>query len=132
MSTAEQLASTVSLYERLGGTPGIQTLVEDVFAAHCENPILNKRFLPYAADVEKKAVALNHLCMFLEAGTGGPGVYEGRPMAEAHRGMNISGEEYLAAVDDIMAALRKHNASEETQTEMLNTLYAIKDDIMRQ
>ena len=36
---------------------------------------------------------------FLAQGSGGPANYTGRSMLDAHRGMNISGEEYLAAVE---------------------------------
>jgi hypothetical protein len=37
---------TNTLFERLGGTPGITAIVDDVIDAHMNNPAINARFLP--------------------------------------------------------------------------------------
>lgn len=47
------------------------------------------------------------------------------------RGMNISGEEYLAAMDDIMGALDKHGMDEATKKDVLAMLFSLKPDVMR-
>ena len=75
-----------SLYERLGSTTGIHALVDDIVQAHMDNPIIQARFLPYAADPDHLRVIKGHLCAFLEAGSGGPAQYGGRSMRDAHRG----------------------------------------------
>lgn len=120
-----------SLYERLGRTEGIQALVQTVVTAHLDNPVIAKRFLPLAQDPERLAVATRHLCNFLESGAGGPAKYTGRSMPDAHRGMNISGEEYLAAIDDIMGALAKHGMDDATKKDALAMLYELKPTIVR-
>lgn len=119
-----------SLFQRLGGSTGINTLVEDIVALHMENPVIRARFRPYLDTPEKLAVTKKHLCAFIEAGTGGSATYTGRDMRNAHRGMNISEAEYLAATDDILAAMKKHGADEQTQKDVLAIAYSLKGEIL--
>jgi|GEM_PF-461264 len=119
-----------TLYTRLGSTEGISALVNDIVAAHMENPTVKARFLPYLGDPARLAVLKQHLCRFLESGSGGPAKYEGRSMPDAHRGMNINAAEYVAAIDDILAVLRKHNIDEQTQKDVLAIAYSLKGDIV--
>lgn len=119
-----------SLFQRLGGQPGIQSLVEDIVVRHMENPTIRARFRPFLETPDKLAIVKGHLCAFLEAGSGGPGAYTGRDMRAAHRGMNISEAEYMAAIDDILAALKKHAIDEQTQKDVLAIAYSLKGEIM--
>lgn len=129
MSTATT-TEAASLYERLGRAEGISVLVDDIVEAHMNNPAIQSRFLPYRSDPEKLATVKQHLRAFLAAGTGGPEQYQGRSMPETHRGMNISEYEYMAAVDDILAALRKNDIDEATRKDILAIAYSLKDEIM--
>jgi len=122
---------TPLLFERLGGTPGINALVEDIVALHMENPAIHARFRPDLDPPDKLAITKKHLCAFLEAGSGGTAQYSGRSMPDAHRGMNISEAEYMAALDDILAALRKNNIDEQAQKDVLAIAYSLKGDIIR-
>jgi hemoglobin len=119
-----------TVFERLGGTTGISNIVDDVIAAHMENPTVRVRFLPLLGDRDRLAVIAKHVCHFLEAGSGGPAAYGGRSMRDTHRGMNINAAEYLAVVDDIMKALRKNNVDEQTQKDVLAICYSLKEEIM--
>lgn len=119
-----------SLFERLGGTSGINALVEDIVALHMENPVIRARFRPYLETPDKLAVTKKHLCAFLEAGSGGTAKYAGRSMQDTHRGMNINEAEYMAATDDILAVLRRHRVDEQTQKDVLAIAYSLKGDIL--
>jgi hemoglobin len=119
-----------SLFIRLGGTSGIQTLVEDIVQKHMENPVIRARFLPILETPDKLVIVKKHLCTFLEAGSGGSAEYGGRGMREAHRGMNISEAEYMAAIDDILEVLRKHSVDGQTQSDVLAIAYSLKGDIL--
>ena len=119
-----------SLFERLGGSSGINALVEDIVALHMENPVVRARFRPYLETPEKLAVTKKHLCAFLEAGSGGSAKYAGRSMQDTHRGMNINEAEYMAVTDDILAVLRKHQIDEQTQKDVLAIAYSLKGDIL--
>lgn len=121
---------STSLFERLGGSPGINALVEDIVALHMENPVIRARFRPYLETPDKLEVTKKHLCAFLEAGSGGTAQYSGRTMRDAHRGMNINEAEYMAATDDILTVLRKHRIDEQTQKDVLAIAYSLKGDIL--
>jgi hemoglobin len=119
-----------SLFERLGGSSGINALVEDIVALHMRNPAVSPRFRPYLETPEKLAVTKKHLCAFLESGSGGSAKYTGRNMQDTHRGMNINEAEYMAVIDDILATLRKHRIDEQTQKDVLAIAYSLKGDIL--
>jgi hemoglobin len=119
-----------SLYERLGGAAGIATLVDDIVEAHMTNPTIKARFLPYREDRVTLAKVKHHTCNFFGAGSGGPEQYSGRSMPDTHRGMNISEQEYMAAVDDILGTLGKHKIDDQSRSDVLAIVYSLKDQIV--
>lgn len=129
METAT-LTHAATLFERLGGTRGINAIVNDIVALHMENPVIRARFRPYLETPDKLEITKKHLCAFLEAGSGGRAQYTGRNMVDTHRGMNINEAEYMAATDDILAALRKHGIDEQTQKDVLAIAYSLKGEIL--
>jgi hemoglobin len=120
----------VPLFERLGGSPGIERIVEEVAGRHLENPTIRARFLPFLEPPEKLLQLKVHLARFLELGSGGPQRYAGRDMKSAHRGMNVSPAEYMAAVDDIMASLVAVGIDEQTRNDVLAIAWSLKGDIV--
>ena len=122
-----EIETTASLHTRLGGADGIHQLVDDVVAAHLENPMVRTRF-EVVADLDQVKVLVRE---FFGAGSGGPETYTGKDMRAAHRGMNISEQEFLAVVDDIMGVADKHDLDEATKKDVLAILYSLKDDIIR-
>lgn len=119
-----------SLFERLGGSAGIRSLVDDIVKAHMANPSIKARFLPFLETPDRIALIKKHTCDFLEMGSGGPAKYSGRSMRDAHRGMNVSEAEYMAAVDDILGVLRDHSIDEHTQKDVLGIAYSLKGEIL--
>jgi hemoglobin len=122
--------ANATLFERLGGSRGITSLVDDIVELHMHNPVIKARFRPYLETPDKLAATKKHLCAFLEAGSGGQAQYTGRGMQAAHRGMNISEAEYMAALDDILDAMRKRNIDEQTQKDVLAIGYGLKGEIL--
>jgi len=51
-------------------------------------------------------------------------------MQEAHRGVNVSAEEHMAAIDDILATLDKHGIDDESRKEVLAIAYSLKGEII--
>ncbi len=117
---------TRSLFERLGGSSGISAIVDDIVAAHMKNPVIRARFLPYVETPDRMAIIKRHTCEFLEMGSGGPSKYSGKSMRDAHRGMNVSEAEYMAAVDDILDVLKARRIDEQTQKDVLAIAYSLK------
>ena len=126
----ESAVHTASLFERLGGSTGIAAIVDSLVAAHLENPLIRARFLPYLDAPGRIDVIKGHVCTFLEAGSGGPRRYTGVGMRMAHRGMNISEAEFIAALDDLLAVLKKHGVEPGAQKDVLAIAYSLKDEIV--
>ncbi|UCH28419.1 MAG: group 1 truncated hemoglobin [Myxococcales bacterium] len=118
---------TESLYERLGEAEGIDRIVDDVMAAHLRNPLVKTRY-EAAEDIDHATKMAKE---FFAAGSGGPDPYTGRDMLSTHKGMNISEQEFIAVVDDIMWALDKHGMTDETKKDVLAILYSLKGEIIR-
>lgn len=118
---------SASLYERLGRFEGISRIVEDTMAAHLANPAIKTRFEAIKDLARARQLAVEFFC----AGAGGPEPYTGRDMLAAHRGMNISEQEYLAVMDDTVAALGKNGVDDQTRNEVIAILYSLKDQIIR-
>jgi hemoglobin len=116
---------TKSLYERLGGTEGITKIASDLTDIHMENPNISARY----TDSDPTAVK-NSVATFFIAGTGGPNNYVGQDMVAAHRGMNISNDEFVAVLDDALLALDRNGVEQREKEEVLAILYGMKADIV--
>lgn len=116
-----------TLYERLGGAEAIRTLSNDIADMHLANPLIQTRY-EAIEDMDKiKELVFEFIC----AGTGGPETYTGRDMLTTHKGMNVSEQEYIAVIDDIMAAMDKNNLGEAEKKDMLAIAYSLKGEIIR-
>lgn len=122
---------TNTLYERLGKIEGISRLVDDVVELHMNNPSVSPRFLPLRENPARLALIKSHTVNFFCAGSGGPEGYDGKDMATTHKGMNISEQEFLAVVDDILEAMEKNVLGQEEKKEVLAILYSLKGGIIR-
>ncbi len=120
------------LFERLGGTAGISSIVDEVVAAHMTNPAISARFTPYIEQPERLAAIRQHTIDFFSAGSGGPVTYTGRDMVTTHKGMNISAAEFVHVVDDILMVLDKHNVDDESKKEVLAILWSLKGMVIGQ
>ena len=120
-----------SLYENLGGADQIKIMVDDIVDAHVENPVIGPRFQPYLERPEYVDQVKQHMCDLLGMGAGGPEEYTGRNMETTHEGMNISEEEFVAALDDILMVLQNHGIDDQDQNTVLGMLYGMKDEVIR-
>ena len=117
--------SEASLYERLGGEEKIRDIVNTVFDNHLASDAVKARY----AGSDRDAV-IRHVTDFICAGTGGPQSYGGKDMREAHKGMNVNEGEYVAVLDDILAALESHGVGRREQEELLMIAYSLRGDIL--
>jgi hemoglobin len=121
------MMSHSSLYDRLGGEEKIRSIVTDLLALHKQNPAISTRY-----NNAKKADAeiIDLVVELLGSATGGPQEYTGMDMTTAHTGMNCSEAEFVAVLDDLLAALSKHDVGEVEKAEVLALNYALKDEIV--
>lgn len=115
-----------SLYDRLGRRDGITRITRTLIANHMANPLVNKRY--GATDLDKVE---RRVIEFFCAGAGGPEPYTGKDMLATHKGMNISEQEFVAVIDDAMAALEAHGIDPATRNEVLGILWSLKEQVIR-
>jgi len=114
-----------SLYDRLGGKDAIKAVVDEFVANVAADKVINKRFAK--TDIKAlKASLVDQVC----AATGGPCKYTGKSMAEAHKGMKITEEEFNALVGDLVKALDKFKVPDTEKKELLGLLGGMKGDIV--
>ena len=114
-----------SLYERLGGTEGITKIASDVIDNHLKNPKVAARFSGSDIPAVKQKAA-----EFFITGSGGPSIYVGKEMIDAHRHMNISDAEFMAVVDDAMDALTTSGISDDAKAEVLYIFYSLRPQVV--
>ena len=114
-----------SLYERLGGKPAIQAVVDDFVANVAADTRIN-RYFANANIPRLKAQLVDQIC---EA-TGGPCKYTGQNMKDAHRGMGITSAAFDALVEDLVKTLNKFNVPEKEKGELLGALGPMKKEIV--
>ena len=121
--------SEATLYERLGGEESIRAIVQDIVINHHNNPAIKTRY-----DNAKKSDAelVDLVVDLIGSGTGGPQEYRGMSMVDAHKGMNVSEAEFVAVLDDILAALDQHGVGEREKAELLAIAYSMKGEIVHQ
>jgi len=115
-----------SLYQRLGGAERIGAIIDEAIDRHAANPVLAPRFR--GKDLPRlKRLGTQFFC----AGVGDEATYEGRDLRSAHAGMNVSEQEFLATMDDIVAALQSHGVGAAETNDVVAILYALKGDVLR-
>ncbi|HUJ56925.1 MAG TPA: group 1 truncated hemoglobin [Kofleriaceae bacterium] len=123
---AAKAPSTKSLYDRLGGKTAIQKVVHQFVLNVAADKVINKRF---AKTNTKKLEAT--LVDQVSAATGCTTCkYKGKTMADAHKGMKISEDEWKATVGDLKSALDKYKVGDTEQNELLSALAGMHDDIV--
>ena len=114
-----------SLYERLGGTEGIEKIAGDLVDLHLANPAIATRFSSSDPGALKNSAAT-----FFISGTGGPNVYQGKDMLTTHKGMNISASEFMAVLDDALEALDRNGIGQREKEEVLFIFYSMRADVV--
>jgi hemoglobin len=119
--------TTPSLYDRLGRADGIGRIVRDVIANHLANPLIQSRFASVKDLDRLHRVSTEFFC----AGSGGPEAYTGRDLIGTHKHMNVSEQEFVAAVDDAVAALDKNGIDAQTKSDVIGIFFSLKAQVLR-
>ncbi|MDX2044356.1 MAG: group 1 truncated hemoglobin [Acidobacteriota bacterium] len=119
------LAQEKSLYERLGGEKAISAVVDDFAGRVLADTRINKKFV----DSDPTRL-VNNLKTFMCMATGGGCKYEGLSMKASHKNMGVTGGEFGALVEDLVATLDKFKVPEKEKNELLGALGGMKGDIV--
>ena len=120
-----------SLYDRLGGVYAIATVVDDFIERLLVNDTLNaNKAIAHARENVPKAGLKFHVTAMLCQVAGGPEVYSGRSMIDAHAHLGITEAEWDAMVVDFKATLDKFNVPEKEQGEIFALVGPTKEHIV--
>jgi len=121
-----------SLYERLGGTYSIATVVDDFIERLLVNATLNANpaIREARARVPKAGLKFHVTALVCEV-TGGPCKYTGRTMKEAHLRLNITEAQWSAMVADFKTTLDKFKVPQKEQRELIAIVGSTKNDIVQ-
>lgn len=116
-----------SLYDRLGGKPAIEKVVDQFVANIAADNRINQRFAK--TNIPKlKTDLVNQVC---EA-TGGPCKYTGRDMVTTHKGMKITKEEFNWTGGHLAAALDTYKVPAKEKNELLTAIGSMEPQIVGQ
>src|SRR5262245_10178418 len=122
---AASSAPKASLFDRLGGQPAINAVVDDFATNVLNDPRVNKKF----AKTDAPRLLAN-LKDFVCNATGGPCQYKGLNMKDSHKNMGTTAGEFGALVEDLVKTLNKFGVKEAEQRELLSALAGLKGDIV--
>lgn len=118
-------ADTRSLYDRLGGTPAITAVVQELVATTGNDPRISVFFTN--ADIPRlEQMMVDHICSI----TGGGCEYKGKSMKESHTGMHVKEEHFAAFMDDLTKTLDKLNVPAREKGEVLAAFEGMKADVV--
>jgi hemoglobin len=120
-----------SLYERLGGVYSIAVVVDDLVDRVMADPRLNAN--PAVNEAHHKVPPAGFKYLVTEMvcwASGGPQKYTGRSMAESHRHLNITPQEWDAFMDDFQQTVDKFKVPALEQAELRAIVESTYDDIV--
>jgi len=120
-----------TLYERLGGVYAIATVVDDFIDRVMSDPRLNRN--PRVDEAHHRVPPAGFKYLVTEMvcwAAGGPQKYSGRSMAESHKDLKITSEEWLAFLDDLQRTLDKFAVPPREQAELKAIVDSTRADIV--
>jgi hemoglobin len=113
------------LFDRLGGKPAVDAVVDEFLKRVAADKRINGRF--FNTDIARlRGLLIEFVC----SATGGPCQYTGRDMKSAHAGFQLVEEEFNALVEDLVGALDKFNVPKKEKDEVLAALGPLAKDIV--
>ncbi len=120
-----------SLYDRLGGVYSIATVVDDFINRIMVDPKLNANPLVDEAHHRVPPAGFKYLVTEMVCwATGGPQRYTGKSMAESHKDLKITSEEWEAFLDDFQQTLDKFKVPAGEQAELKAIVNSTRSDIV--
>jgi hemoglobin len=133
----------LTLFDRLGGDPGISNIVADFVVRAMEDPRVNweragierglLRRVPvvdWEPTAENIAILTKHIAQFLALASGGPARYDGRELETTHADMRITNPEFDAVIGDLKATLDKLKVPSREQKELLAIVESTRPQIV--
>jgi hemoglobin len=125
---SKQTNAQESLYKRLGGYDAIAAVTDDFIGRLATDKTLSRFFTATSDDTKHKI--RQHIVDQLCNVTGGPCLYIGRTMKDAHHGMKITENDWAITVKLLIESLNKFKVPQKEQSEFLAIVSSVKKDIV--
>ncbi len=114
-----------TLFDDLGGKPGIERIVSRVMVVWQADPRVGPTFEDTNVPRFQRLLA-DQLCAI----TGGGCAYGGRSMADAHRGLHLATVQFNALAEDLQAVMDELNIGFSTQNRLIALLAPMHRDVV--
>jgi hemoglobin len=126
-TTDAKAAPKKPLFERLGGKPAVEAVIDDFLGRVAQDTSINSGFaVAHVPRVRQRLIEL------VTVGTGGPGTYSGRDMTAAHAGQGITNAQFDALVGHLVATLDKFKVPATEKGELLAILGPMRGAIVEE
>jgi len=114
-----------TLYHQLGGRSAIAVVVDDFYQRVLADERLHAFFA--GLDMDRQ---VRHLAAFVGSALGGPNEHKGRSLREAHRGLDITLEQFDAVAGHLQSALLSCGVPAETTGMVIAAVAALQADVV--
>jgi hemoglobin len=114
-----------SLYERLGGEPGVTRLLMDFYGHVLADPELTRFF----KDAEMDKLISMQKELFSSA-LGGPHTYSGRPLREVHAGLGITLRHFQRFREHLLSTLQDAGVAIDDMQEVARRVTGMKREVL--
>ena len=118
-------APAPTLYERLGGAPAIEAVVDELYRRILDDPVLASLFNRTNMRAHKGSVRT-----FVTAVTGGPVQYRGPDMATAHAGRAIDDRHFDLVAGYLVGVLEWAGADPVAADELVSSVAGLRADVV--
>jgi hemoglobin len=125
MATAPTAFADASLFERMGGTPVVAKVVDQLLDLSMTDPRTKRSF--QKINLKRLREKLNEQICTL---SNGPCQYTGDSMKEVHAGLDITDAEFDGLVEHLIMALDAYGVGLREKNELLKLLAPMKRDVV--
>lgn len=145
-SAGDTVERKLTLFERLGGEPGIAKIMDDFIPRIIQDPRVNwerkgverggfsfsrnKAVTHWQPSPQNVAILKRHMGQFIALATGGPTRYEGKEMKSAHAALRITNSEFDASIGDLKATLDRLQIADQEQKELLAVMESTRPQVV--
>lgn len=125
LATAQAASADDSLYQQLGGQPGLVKLMDDFM----QRLLADQRMNPFFKDVDRAHVKAQLVDQFCEV-SGGPCKLDGPDMKKVHSGIDVTRADFNALVEVLQQAMDAQGIAFGAQNRLLAKLAPMHRDIV--
>jgi hemoglobin len=114
-------------YERIGGGPAVSAVVDEFYRRLTADEQVSHYFDDVSLPTLKR-----HQTLMIATILGGPDVYDGRPLDEAHAPLGISDSDYDRVGTHLMACLQDAGVPDDIQGRVGDALGQVRGSIVTQ